>query len=109
MALTNEPLRSAIGFPFSFKMGILAVVIVFSMMIFHPFCRYLCPLGAFYSMFNPIGFYRYRVDEDKCIRCGKCEKVCKMNINPCKSPNSLECIRCDDCKKACPEKAIIST
>lgn len=109
LLLRNEPLRSAIGFLFLWKMGILALVIVASLLIFRPFCRYLCPLGAFYSFFNPISFYGYKVDGDQCTRCGKCAKVCKMDINPCEKPNSPECIRCGDCKKACPTKAITST
>ena len=109
LLLLNEPLRNAIGFLFSWKVGILAVIVVLSLLIFRPFCRWLCPLGAFYSIFNPISFYRYKVDSDKCIRCGKCERVCKMDISPCTMPNSPECIRCGECKKACPTKAITST
>lgn len=109
LLMMNEPLRGAIGFLFSWKMGILVVTVVSSMLIFRPFCRYLCPLGAFYSFFNPISFYRYNVDSEKCSRCGKCAKVCKMDINPCEKPNSPECIRCGDCKKACTAKAITST
>lgn len=109
LLLLNEPLRNAIGFLFSWKVGILAVIVVLSLLIFRPFCRWLCPLGAFYSIFNPISFYRYKVDSDKCIRCGKCERVCKMDISPCTMPNSPECIRCGECKKTCPTKAITST
>lgn len=109
LLILNEPLRNAIGFLFSWKVGILTVIVVLSLLIFRPFCRWLCPLGAFYSIFNPISFYRYKVDSDKCIRCGKCERVCKMDISPCTMPNSPECIRCGECKKACPTKAITST
>ena len=76
LLLLNEPLRNAIGFLFSWKVGILAVIVVLSLLIFRPFCRWLCPLGAFYSIFNPISFYRYKVDSDKCIRCGKCVDAC---------------------------------
>lgn len=108
LLLLNEPLRSTIGFLFTWKMGILILVIVSSILIFRPFCRYLCPLGAFYSLFNPISFYRYSVDKDKCTRCGKCARTCKMDIAAYKTPNSLECIRCGECIKACPVKAIRS-
>lgn len=106
LLLLNEPLRDAIGFLFSWKMGILIAVILLSLIIFRPFCRWLCPLGAFYSILNPIGFYRYQVNQDKCTHCGQCERACKMDINPCKTPNSPECIRCGACRKACPTKAI---
>ena len=106
LLLMNRPLRNAIGFLFSWKMGILLLVILAAVFVFRPFCRYLCPLGAFYSLFNPVSFYRYRVDADKCTKCGKCAKACKMDITPYQTPNSMECIRCGECIKACPAKAI---
>ena len=43
---------------------------------------------------------------DKCINCGKCKKVCQMNIDPVENCNHLECIRCGRCKNACPVDAI---
>lgn len=109
LLLVNKPLRGAVGLLFSWKLGILILVIVFSILIFRPFCRYVCPLGAFYSLFNPISFYRYQVDGNRCSRCGKCGAACKMDIQPYVSPNALECIRCGECKKACPANAITST
>lgn len=108
LMIMNKSLRSAIGLLFEWKMIILIAVIIASIIIFRPFCRYLCPLGAFYSLFNPISFYRYRVDRDKCTKCGKCSKACKMDIAAYKEPNSLECIRCGECIKSCPENAITS-
>ena len=46
------------------------------------------------------------LDKDKCINCGKCKKVCQMNIDPVENCNHLECIRCGRCKNACPVDAI---
>jgi polyferredoxin len=109
LLLANTSLRSAIGFLFSWKMGILLLVLVLSVLIYRPFCRYLCPLGALYSLFNPISFYRYKVDGEKCTLCGACERVCKMEVVPHRSPNSPECIRCGACKRACPQRALTST
>ena len=106
LLLTNRSLQSAIGFLFTWKMGVLVLVLVASVLVFRPFCRYLCPLGAFYSIFNPVSFFRYNVDRSKCTKCGMCSKVCKMDIEPYKTPNALECIRCGGCIKACPKKAI---
>lgn len=106
LLLANKPLRSAVGLLFTWKMAILIAVIVASILIFRPFCRYLCPLGAFYSLFNPISFYRYSVNQTKCTRCGRCAKACKMDIDVFQTPNALECIRCGECVKVCPEQAI---
>ena len=60
----------------------------------------------FTQFFNPISIFRYRLDTDKCINCGKCKKVCQMNIDPVENCNHLECIRCGRCKNACPVDAI---
>ena len=106
MVLLNEPLRATIGWLYTWKMAILAVLIFLSILTYRPFCKYLCPLGAVYGLANPVSFYKLRVDEEKCIHCGKCAKVCPMQVDPVKSPNALECIRCGECKKACPTGAI---
>lgn len=109
LVITNETLRSAIGFLFDWKVLLLIVFLVGSLAYYRPFCKYVCPLGAVYSLFNPIAFYRYSVDETKCTSCGRCKKACKMDIAVWKEPNSRECTRCGDCMRTCPEQAITST
>lgn len=106
LMITNPSLRAAAGWLFSWKTMILIAVILFSVLIFRPFCKYLCPLGAFYGIFNGVSFYQYRIDKDRCTKCGVCANVCKMDINVYKNPNSPECIRCGECVKACPHGAI---
>ena len=106
LVLMNESLRGAIGFLFAWKMVILIVTIIASIIIYRPFCRYICPLGALYGLFNKISFYKYKVDKDKCTSCNVCVKKCNMNIKIYKKPNNSECIRCGECIKACPTKAI---
>ena len=106
LVLLNKSMRSAIGFLYYWKGIILIVTLLLSIIIYRPFCKYICPLGAIYSIFNPISIFRYRLDKDKCINCGKCKKVCQMNIDPVENCNHLECIRCGRCKNACPVDAI---
>lgn len=108
LLLANESLRAMAGALFSWKMAILATVIVGSVLLYRPFCKYLCPLGAIYGLFNRFSFYRMEVDQAKCTRCGACERACKMNVEVTKNINSAECIRCGACKAACPHGAICS-
>ena len=102
----NPGLRAAIGFLFSWKMGILIAVLVLSVFIYRPFCKYLCPLGAVYALFNKISFYRIRLDKGKCVNCKACERACHMQVPVTQSPNHAECIRCGACKKACSTGAL---
>ena len=97
----NESLRSAAGFLYAWKVGILVALVVLSLFVYRPFCRYLCPLGAIYGLFNPIAFYRIRIDAEKCTHCGACTRACPMNVPVETSPNHPECIRCGACQQAC--------
>lgn len=106
LVLMNQSMRSALGGLYAWKNLLLVLTIVVSILIYRPFCKYICPLGAIYSVFNPISVFRYKVDQEKCTGCGVCAKVCKMQVNPVKNANSLECIRCGLCKKSCPVHAI---
>ncbi len=108
LAVMNKGIRSAAGVRFIWKMLILAIILLLSVFFYRPFCKYLCPLGLFYGMFNPVSFYHFSVDKDKCVRCGECQKVCGMDIKVWENPNSSECIRCGACKTICPNQAISS-
>jgi polyferredoxin len=87
-------------------MVVLGVMLVISVIIRRPFCKYFCPVGTVSSIFNKISFYKYKILHNKCIQCGICVKKCKMNIIPYAMNNALECIRCGYCKKVCPKNAI---
>ena len=106
LVLLNKSMRSALGWLYIWKNVILVITIILSILIYRPFCKYICPLGAFYSVFNPVSLYKYRVDKDKCIKCGKCAKACQMIVDPVENSNSPECIRCGRCRKVCPTDAI---
>lgn len=106
LVLMNRSMQSTIGWLYAWKNVLLALTVFLSILIYRPFCKYICPLGAVYSVFNPIAVFRYRVDKEKCTDCGACAKVCKMQVNPAQNPNHPECIRCGACKKSCPAGAI---
>lgn len=106
LTLLNESLRSAAHFLYVWKLAILALVLLASIFIHRPFCKYMCPLGAFYGLFQRISLLRLRVDESACTRCGACSAVCHMQVKPFMDPNSSECIRCGKCVAACPARAL---
>ncbi len=106
LVLLNKSMRSAVGWLYAWKNVLLVATVLLSVLVYRPFCKYICPLGTVYSVFNPISIFRYRVDKDTCINCGACAKVCNMQVNPVENANHPECIRCGACKHACPVKAI---
>ena len=106
LVLMNKSMRGAIGFLYAWKGLILILTIFLSIVIYRPFCKYICPLGAIYSLFNSVSLFRYTLDHQKCIHCGRCKAVCEMQCDPVQNCNDLECIRCGKCKNACPVDAI---
>lgn len=106
LSLGNAAIRSALGKLFSFKCLILIAVVVLSILFYRPFCKWICPLGAIYSLFNKVSLLSIKVENSKCVGCNKCAKVCKMDVDVRKTPDHSECIRCGACIKACPANAI---
>lgn len=98
--------EAALGSLFTWKFGILLAVIVLSVLFYRPFCKWLCPLGAFYTLLNKVSLFQMKVDKNKCVSCGKCARACKMDVDVTKTPNHTECIRCGMCIRACPTNAV---
>lgn len=109
LLIKNEWLRKMVGFLFNWKLFLLVLTIIGSVLIYRPFCKYICPLGAFYSIFNKLSFYQMSIEKSKCNGCKACERACNMQVEVTKNCNSIECIRCGDCKKACTKGAISSS
>jgi len=103
LVLANEELRDMLGFLFSWKVIILVITLVICVFCFRAFCRFICPLGAIYSFFNPVSFFGIKVDQNKCTHCNICVNKCKMDI---RKVCDGECIQCGECIKECPVKAI---
>jgi ferredoxin-type protein NapH len=98
--------KMRVGFLFWWKISILIAVLLLSVIIYRPFCKYLCPLGAIYGIMNPVALYRLNLDKNTCISCGLCKKSCNMGLDPVKELNHPECVRCKDCVNRCPTGAL---
>ena len=74
------------------------------------FCKYICPVTVFLKPMSYFSLVRIRCDEEKCISCGKCKRVCPMDVemtdNSRKRKNGTDCILCMECVKVCPKGAL---
>ena len=74
------------------------------------FCKYICPITVFLKPMSYFSLLRIKCDKSKCISCGKCKRVCPMNVditdNSRKRVNGTECILCLECIRNCPKDAL---
>ena len=74
------------------------------------FCKYICPVTVFLKPMSYFSLFRVKCDKNKCISCGKCRRVCPMDVdvtdNSRKRENGTECILCMECVKNCPKDAL---
>ena len=106
LLIMNGSLRALAGALFRWKALVLVLVVIACLFIHRFFCRYLCPLGAIYSLFNRFALCRMELDQARCVGCGRCGSVCPMAVDVTRDINGPECIRCGKCAAACPTEAI---
>ena len=74
------------------------------------FCKYVCPITVFLKPMSYFSRIRVTCDHEKCIQCGKCRRVCPMDVDMLDDSrsreNGTECILCLECARACPKKAL---
>ena len=99
----NASYFSMLGPLFTWKFLLLVSIMVGCVFVFRLFCRFICPLGALYGLFNKISIFGIKVEKSKCTDCGLCTSHCKVDIL---RPGDQECISCGSCVGVCPTKAI---
>jgi len=84
----------------------LGAVVLLSLFIERPFCKYACPYGAVLGIFNLFRIFGIRRNSQTCIDCKACDRTCPMNITVSTAGRvrDHQCISCLKCtsEQACP-------
>jgi ferredoxin len=78
-------------------------ILLGSLVLTMPFCRWLCPLAAVLTPFSRLGFTRIKRDAATCSGCGRCTRACPMAIpvHALTEVTAARCLSCMDCVTAC--------
>ncbi len=64
-----------------------------------------CPMGTLQRTLGG-SKYQLKVDREKCIDCGKCQKICPMQLPVNEILDKPDCIKCGRCVEVCPKEAL---
>lgn len=81
-------------------------IVLASLIITVPFCRWLCPLAAVLNPFSRFGLARIKRDGEACNECGVCGRACPMAIpvDRVAQVTAARCMACLDCVAVCPKQ-----
>lgn len=99
----NASFFRMLGIFFTRKFVIMLVIGLAAVFCYRSFCRFMCPLGAIYGMFNKLAVVGVKVDMDRCTHCGACAMNCQMDV---RHVGDHECIHCAKCMDVCKYDAI---
>ena len=82
-------------------------IVVVSLAVMLPFCRWFCPFAAVLHLFSAVGLGRIKRDEAACTGCRACARACPMAIpvDRLAQVTAPRCTSCMNCIDACPTTA----
>jgi len=92
---------------------IVGIILAFVFKKRRAFCKIFCPVSLIMKLPTRLSLIKMRPTGNKCIKCGKCNEVCPMDIDVRKYIEngkkvlSTECIACRNCANICPVKAVV--
>ncbi len=88
---------------FNIKGGILQIIfagliLLLSLFIYRPFCRYACPFSLVLELAGKFSFYKLKKNISFCQSCKACQKKCPISvIDENNNIDNGACIRCGEC------------
>lgn len=89
-----------------FAFRVIVILFAISLVIKNFWCRFLCPYGALIGIASLVNISKITRNEQSCIDCNNCTRVCPSGIQVAKKKSVLtpECSACMECIEACPVK-----
>jgi polyferredoxin len=89
-----------------FTLKVILVVFILSLLFPNFWCRFLCPYGALIGLGTIFGVTKIKRNEDTCIDCRQCTRVCpqRIRVHEKKTVLTPDCTACMSCVEACPVK-----
>ena len=91
-----------------FAYSVLAFVVITAFFSKWRWCRYLCPLWAFFGIIKKLNLFKLKRDNNTCISCGICTRSCPANLK-IKTEDQIthpDCISCMECVNDCPKNSL---
>ncbi|MDR1723512.1 MAG: 4Fe-4S binding protein [Tannerella sp.] len=85
--------------------------LTFAVMVFFRgrlFCNSICPVGSLLSLVSRYSLFRITIDENRCNKCGVCERSCKAEAIDSKNgaADASLCVSCFNCLSSCNKDAL---
>nr|ASQ41189.1 magnetosome protein Mad6 [Candidatus Magnetananas rongchenensis] len=94
----QQVLQNGPGAIFYLSLIVLMGFLIWFVFVKRPFCRAVCPMGAFFALFNKFCLVQLEVNH-KCDGCDICKSNCPVDLNVAVEFDSGECIRCLECTR----------
>ncbi len=89
---------------------VLGAILVLSLFVERPWCRWFCPFGALQGIMQLLSPWKIRKNRELCTSCGVCSRACPMRIQIHEKSAVLDtrCNRCGKCLAACPSPGALT-
>lgn len=89
---------------------VLAVVLIASLFVERPWCRYACPLGAATGLLGALSPFYLKREAESCKSCAVCTRACPMGlpVHTATTIKSVDCIGCLECVDECPREGALT-
>jgi ferredoxin len=100
-------------FNLHFESASMAIAVVVALLaglvIYRPFCQFICPFGLISWLTERFSLARVRIDPERCNQCGACSRACPLDAAKDRVAGKVwaaDCYSCARCLNVCPHDAI---